>query len=103
VQVEIDGLRARLTDLREPWQAILEESRDRMKAFTFASATLAQDGAYRQKSEALSRVVERIVCYFRYTDKSGKPTAKKSFLDYVKFIPADPSGYLPVEIKPGPC
>jgi DNA invertase Pin-like site-specific DNA recombinase len=101
LQDEIDGLRAQLVDLREPWARLCEETKDRAEAFDSAYRAMDTGASYRQKAEALRGVVDRVVCYFRYTNRDGSPSVK-STLDRVEIIPLEGSpARLPVGITSG--
>jgi hypothetical protein len=76
-----------------PWDNVKGELRDRREALDNAEAILGGEGADRQKTEALRKVIDKIVCNFRHTGKDGKPTAKKSFLDTVEIVAVSGESY----------
>lgn len=76
VQAEIDGLKSQLNDLREPWRNLQGELASRLRQVKDATHVLSNGSTGRQKTEALSTVVSRIICGFRHS-------AKKSYLDSV--------------------
>lgn len=69
-------------DLREPWHNLLTDIEARKEAIDKAKHVLGNGVAFRQKTEALSAVVEKIVCHFRHTQ--GKENHGKSHLDRVE-------------------
>ena len=64
LQKEIDALQRDLQDLRVPWEQLRAELAARQEALERATATLNQEGHFRQKAEALKTVIGRIVCHF---------------------------------------
>jgi hypothetical protein len=82
---EIEGLRGRLQPLDEKLaglRAALAGSRDAVRA---ARESLRGDGE-RQRAQALSRVVSRIVCHFRH-DTAGPTKQARSILTRVEVEP----------------
>jgi hypothetical protein len=79
LQKEIDALQRDLADLRVPWERLQADLLARQEALERATATLNQEGNFRQKAEALKTVIDRIVCNFsrgkRCTLKSIDPYA----------------------------
>lgn len=75
LQKEIDTLQRDLQDLRIPWERLRTELAARQEALELATATLNQEGHFRQKAEALKTVIGRIVCHF---GRKGKRCLLKS-------------------------
>lgn len=86
VSDEVSRLTRQAKDLRVPLANLEEQIRERGTAIDKALAAVRKDSEGRRKTEALSGVIDRIVCHFRYTDK-------KSFLERVEIIAADGSSY----------
>lgn len=80
LDAEISNLRGKLVDLQTPLSDFEEELKARRAAIEEAQETFLRDASGRQKAEALSQVVDKIVCRFRYTEK-------KSFLETVEIRP----------------
>jgi DNA invertase Pin-like site-specific DNA recombinase len=78
IQEEIDNLKAEIENLTAPWLDASREVYERSKAMEHALSVAEEDGP--RRAEALRKVVDRIVCHFRYS-------AKKSFLDSVEIYP----------------
>jgi signal transduction histidine kinase len=77
---EIEQLANQLFDLREPWGDLQADLKSRREAFKSAVKALSGGAGGRQKTEALTGVIDRIVCRFRHT-------GQKSFLDSVEITP----------------
>lgn len=84
---EIETLNRQRQDLRMPWDSICNETRQRVEAMELAAQSFGSNDNW-QTAEALRGVIDRIVCHFRYTGKSGESTKAKSFLDSVEIYPA---------------
>jgi len=91
VQEEIDRLRTRLNDLRQPWGDLREELTKREEAIERAVKMLSKEGAGRQKAEALRGTISTVTCWFRHTvekgrkrGSTGKENNGKSFLEKVE-------------------
>jgi C4-dicarboxylate-specific signal transduction histidine kinase len=102
IQAEINARKLELIDLGKLWGNLHEELIARKAAISKAAKSLAKDGAGRRKTEALSEVIDKIVCWFRYTDKEGKPTKKKSRLDKVEIVSVSGDTFRVIS-SPGPC
>jgi hypothetical protein len=109
LQEEIEVLRQRLFDLRIPWESMRGELVARRDALERATEAVAQDGAYRQKTEALKGAISQIVCHFRHTKTKTRQNNGKSYLDSVEIVPAsgnsvffDPNAAFRLETAPGP-
>ncbi len=95
MQAEIDALRGRLADLREPWGNLKQQLTDRQKAYDHAAKMLGKEGVGRQKTEALQGVIEQAVCWFRHTAPeglrrkgvTGRDNNGKSYLERVEIVP----------------
>lgn len=79
LQTELEGLQAKAVDLRVPYEQLRQQLQDRERAIGEAITTIRSEAASRRKTEALRAVVERIVLYFRYTER-------KSHLDRVEIV-----------------
>ena len=90
LQDEIDDLRGDLKNLRIPWDRLRADLAARREAQKRATATLNQEGHFRQKTEALKCVVDKIVCHFKGTR-----------LDSVEMVPAEDAAVRPLTF-PGP-
>jgi DNA invertase Pin-like site-specific DNA recombinase len=75
LQKELDTLRHDLQDLRIPWERLRAELAARQEALERATATLNQEGHFRQKAEVLKTVVGHIICHF---SQKGKRCTVKS-------------------------
>ena len=78
LNAEIAQLRSTVEDLRTPWEAVSAECHKRAEAMAYAASLDDQEGP--RRAEALSRVVDRIVCHFRYQ-------GAKSILDALEIYP----------------
>jgi site-specific DNA recombinase len=92
LQNEINALKERLIDLREPWGNLQGQLVDRRKAVDNAVKVLGKTKNGRQKTEALKSVIKEIRCTFRHavrkdTTISGKRNNGKSFLETVEIVP----------------
>lgn len=85
LQKEIDGLQRDLQDLQIPWEQLRAELAARQEALERATATLNQEGHFRQKAEALKTVIGRIVCHF---SRKGKRCSLKSIDIYAPEVAA---------------
>jgi DNA invertase Pin-like site-specific DNA recombinase len=85
LQKEIDTLQRNLQDLRIPWERLRTELAARQEALELATATLNQEGHFRQKAEALKTVIGRIVCHF---GRKGKRCFLKSIDIYAPEVAA---------------
>jgi hypothetical protein len=90
LQDEIDALRADLGNLRIPWDRLRADLAARREALKRATATLNQEGHFRQKTEALKCVVDKIVCHFKGTRLAS-----------VEMVPAEDAAVRPLTF-PGP-
>ena len=61
----------------------------RKEALERATATLNQEGHFRQKTEVLKTVVDKIVCHFRRV-------GKRATLDSIEVIPAEDAAVRPL-------
>jgi DNA invertase Pin-like site-specific DNA recombinase len=86
LQREVDLLRRDLVDWRQPYEEIERELAARKSALDRATEVLSNGAAGRQKTEALSAVVDQVVCHFRHTPGKGKYHGK-SHLDKVEIVP----------------
>ena len=108
LQAEIIALKLRLSDLRTPWNNLIDELTGRRKAVDHAVKTLGKEKNGRQKTEALRGVVKEIRCTFKHairkeTTKSGKPNMGKSYLETVEIVPVSgDSVSFTVGIMPAP-
>lgn len=94
LHTEIDRLRAENEDLSAPWREVQWELGQRQQALQFA-ASLSDDSGPR-RSEALRRVVDKIVCHFRYQ-------GVKSIIDAVEIHPVNGDVLSFTNgVKPGP-
>jgi hypothetical protein len=82
LQEEPNALQRNLRDLRIPWEYLQAGLSARQEALDRATATLNQEGHFRQKAEVLRTVVSKIVCHFR---RVGKHSALQS----IDIIPAE--------------
>jgi DNA invertase Pin-like site-specific DNA recombinase len=78
LHAEIARLRSTVEDLRTPWEAVSAECYRRAEAMAYAASLDDQDGP--KRAEALSKVIDRIVCHFRYV-------GTKSILDALEVYP----------------
>ena len=78
LQADIDRLRSEVQDLRAPWEAVSSECHERAKALAYAASLDDEDGP--RRAQALSKVVDKIVCHFRYQ-------GVKSILDALEIYP----------------
>jgi DNA invertase Pin-like site-specific DNA recombinase len=85
LQEEIDALRQDLWDLRVPWENLREDLSSRREALERTTATLNQEGRFRQKAEALRTVIDKIVCRF-----------KGNRLESIEVIPAEDAAVRPL-------
>ena len=85
LQDEIDDLRCDLKNLRIPWDRLRADLAARKEALERTTATLNQEGHFRQKTEALKCVLEKIVCHFKGTR-----------LDSVEMVPAEDAAVRPL-------
>ena len=90
LQDEIDDLRGDLKNLRVPWDQVRADLAARREALERTTAILNQEGHFRQKTEALKCVVDKIVCHFKGTR-----------LDSVEMVPAEDAAVRPLTF-PGP-
>jgi hypothetical protein len=88
LQDEIDALRRDLDDLRVPWDQLRADLSARKAALERTTATLNQEGHFRQKTEALKCVVDKIVCHFKGTR-----------LDSVEMVPAEDAAIRPLTFR----
>jgi hypothetical protein len=84
------SLNFKLLNLRIPWDRLRADLAARREAQKRATATLNQEGHFRQKTEALKCVVDKIVCHFEGTR-----------LATVEMIPAEDAAVRPLTF-PGP-
>lgn len=107
LQDEIDSLKAKLFDLREPFARLKAEMVARREAIDTALATVNRESSGRKKAEALGRVVKEIVCHFQHVEakqRTGKKheIAGKSYLDRVQIVPVEGETVLvTMECPPG--
>ncbi len=87
LEIEVRRLRSQLSDLREPWEGLAAEVTARKQAYEQARKVLGNGAAGRQKAEALSRVVSRIVC--RFNQNNGNENHAKSTLISVEIEPVE--------------
>ena len=73
LQMELDALRRDLTDSRVSWEYLHGLLAARQEALERATATLNQEGHFRQKAEVLKTAVDKIVCHFRRVGKRCYP------------------------------
>jgi nitrogen fixation/metabolism regulation signal transduction histidine kinase len=85
IQTEIDDLKERLIDLKHPFELAKSELRARETALKTARKALATGIDGRRKAEAVSSVIESIVCHFDH--KSGLKTNGRSKLVKLEFQP----------------
>lgn len=78
LQKAIDALRRDLVNLRIPWERLQADLVARKEALDRTTATLNQEGHFRQKAEALKTIIDRIVCHFG----KGKRSTLKSIEVY---------------------
>ena len=64
----------------------------RQEALERATATLNQEGHFRQKAEVLKTVVDKIVCHFRRV-------GKRATLDSIEVIPAEDAAIRPLTFR----
>jgi hypothetical protein len=96
LQTEIETLQRDLTDWRDPFDDLVRELEARRESLKRAKQVLANGAAAGQKTEALSAVMDHIVCHFRHE-------GTKSFLDKVEIVPASgDSVCFTVGSKPAP-
>ena len=88
IESEILRLKAQEGGLAARCDRVLSYLTNLVESATAAKESL-QTGEHRRKSELLKRVIDRVVCHFRYTDRKGRPTKKKSLLERVEIYPAD--------------
>jgi DNA invertase Pin-like site-specific DNA recombinase len=92
IQKEIDALQRDQQDLRIPWERLRAELAARQEAMERTTATLNQEGHFRQKAEALKTVIGRIVCHF---SRRGIHCSLKSIDIYAPEVAAvRPLGFL---------
>jgi len=94
LQAEIESLEAQLVDLNASYEAVTAEVEARERAL--AAAVKMQNSTGPKRAEALAKVVDKIVCHFRYV-------GAKSFLQTLEIFPVGngkPS--FPIEASPGP-
>jgi len=89
LQAEIDRLKTEVADLRTPWEALSAEVRQRYEALAYAGSLDDVEGP--RRAQALSRVVDKIVCHFRYN-------GAKSHLDALEIHPV--GGECFTELRP---
>ena len=89
LQEEIEVLRRDLQDLRLPWEYLRNDLAARREAVDRATATLNQEGHFRQKTEVLKTVVDKIVCHFRRVGKHAT-------LESIEIIPAEDAAIQPL-------
>jgi len=75
IQNEIDAFKQDLVDLRIPLEQLRIDLIARQEALERTTATLNQEGHFRQKAEALKTVIDRITCRF---SRKGKHSCLKS-------------------------
>jgi len=85
IQKEIDALQRDQQDLRIPWERLRAELAARQEAMERTTATLNQEGHFRQKAEALKTVIGRIVCHF---SRRGIHCSLKSIDSYAPEVAA---------------
>jgi DNA invertase Pin-like site-specific DNA recombinase len=107
LQEEIDQLREKLVDLREPYARFEEELVARREAIDMARAMIGRESSGLQKAESLSKVVAKIVCRFRHVEarrsKGKREIAGKSYLESVEIKAVSGEAVLvTMESSPGP-
>lgn len=81
---EIKQLKRDTADLRVPWFNLKADVEARKQAIDKANQVLGNGAAHRQKTEALSAVVDKIVCHFHHTQTKANENHGKSYLDRVE-------------------
>ncbi len=89
LQEGLDALQNNLRDLRIPWEYLQANLSARQEALDRATATLNQEGHFRQKAEVLRTVVAKIVCHFRRV-------GKRSALESIEITPAEDTAIRPL-------
>ena len=89
LQEEIEVLRRDLQNLRLRWEFLCNDLAARREARNRATATLNQEGHFRQKTEVLKAVVGKIVCHFRRVGKHAT-------LESIEIIPAEDAAIQPL-------
>lgn len=77
---EIESLRTTIEDLRIDYEGLSSELDARLATMNYAASLADETGP--RRAEALSKVVDKIVCHFRYTKT-------KSFIDSVEIVAVD--------------
>jgi hypothetical protein len=94
LQIELEALRGDLTDSRVSWDYFAAQLAARKEALDRATATLNQEGHFRQKAEVLKTVVDKIVCHFCRL-------GNRATLESIEVIPAEDAAVWPLTF-PGP-
>jgi len=89
LQDEISSLQQQCEDLREPWGDLVSRLQEAKQSYAQAKAVLGNGAAGRQKAEALSRIVDRIVCHFRHTQTKAQDNHGKSILEKLEIEPTE--------------
>lgn len=79
LEAQVEGLASRYDRVHVHLEQLENSAQAAKKAL--------QSVEHRRKAELLRDVISRITVRFRYTDKEGKPTRKKSFIDQVEIVP----------------
>jgi DNA invertase Pin-like site-specific DNA recombinase/predicted nucleic acid-binding Zn-ribbon protein len=87
VQAEIDELERESRDLRPLLEDADKELEARLNGARRATETLSNGSAGRQKTEIVSKVIERIICYFRHNSTRTGKNNGRSTLERVVIIP----------------
>lgn len=101
LEARINALQAQQEDLGQRWDDLQAEFLRTWETTGAALEALRTEGAQRRKTEALGRVVDKIICHFRHEETKGR--SAKSFLDMVEVLPAEGSSvkYYPNAASPG--
>jgi DNA invertase Pin-like site-specific DNA recombinase/ElaB/YqjD/DUF883 family membrane-anchored ribosome-binding protein len=88
LQAQIDELKRQAADLRQPLQTAENYLTDLLNASERANDILANGAAGRQKTEVMSRVIDKIICHFGHSSTKGLKNHGKSRLIGVEVLPA---------------
>jgi hypothetical protein len=89
LQEEIEADRRDLQNLLLRWEFLQNDLVARQEALDRAMTTLNQEGHFRQKTEVLKAVVDKIICHFRRV-------GKRATLESIEIIPAEGAAVRPL-------